>query len=120
MTLRYSRQIVCSCSGDQNVSRDRQVLHRQPGEDSRIDFQAGTVLHQQSGEGAAHSTGREQLEQCFLIDTDEEEPITPGADAGAHRDTRGGRPWGKMDSLSRVMRGLSETPASAYSEDRDT
>lgn len=27
----YSRQIVCSCSEDQNLSRDRQVLHRQSG-----------------------------------------------------------------------------------------
>ena len=27
--MSYSRQIVCSYSGDQNLNKDRQVLHRQ-------------------------------------------------------------------------------------------
>jgi hypothetical protein len=47
------------------MSRDRQVLHRQPPYCSvacvRTGCQAGTVLHQHSGEWAAQSNGREQL-----------------------------------------------------------
>jgi hypothetical protein len=63
----YRRQIVCSCSGDQNLSRDRQVLHRQSGALSRIGCQAGMLLHQHSGDGAAHSNGTAQWVQCFSI-----------------------------------------------------
>lgn len=39
----YRRQIVCSCSGDQNLSRDRHVLHRQSEEASRIGCHAGML-----------------------------------------------------------------------------
>jgi hypothetical protein len=68
---RCSRQIVCSSSGDQNLSRDRHVLHRQPLYCSvavvRTGCQAGTWRHQQSGEGVAHSNGKEQLTHCFFM-----------------------------------------------------
>ena len=71
MNLRYSRQIVCSCSGDQNLSRDRQVLQRQPPYCSvacvRTGCQAGTVLHQQSGDGAEQSNVREQLTHFMFM-----------------------------------------------------
>jgi hypothetical protein len=67
----YSRQIVCSSSRDQNLSRDRHVLHRQPAYRAvacvRTGCHAGTWRHQHSGEGAAHSNGREQLAQCFFM-----------------------------------------------------
>ncbi len=71
MTLRYSCQIVCSCSGDQNLSRDRHVLHRQPPycfvACVRTGCQAGTRRHQHAGDGAAHSNGREQFAHCFFM-----------------------------------------------------
>jgi hypothetical protein len=54
----YSRQIVCSCSEDQNLSRAKHVLHRQSGEDSRIGCQAGMLLHQLAGDGAAQSKAK--------------------------------------------------------------
>ena len=57
----YSRHIVCSCAGDQNLSRDKQVLHRQSGEDLRIGCQAGMLVHQHSGAEAPHSNGNEQF-----------------------------------------------------------
>jgi hypothetical protein len=63
----YSRQIVCSSSGDQNLIRDRHSLHRQSDDASRAGCQAGMLLHQHSGEEAAHSNGKEQWEQCFSI-----------------------------------------------------
>ncbi len=65
MMASYSRQIVCSCSENQSLSRDRHVLHRQPEDVLRIGCHAGTCKHQYSGDGAAHSTGREQLAQRF-------------------------------------------------------
>lgn len=55
----------CRWSGDQNCS-DKQSLHRQSGEDSRIGRQAGMVLHQHSADGAAQSTGKEQLMHPFF------------------------------------------------------
>jgi hypothetical protein len=74
MIASYSRQIVCSSSGDQNLSRDRQVLHRQPPyccmAISRTGCHAVTRRHQHSREGASHSNGKEQLAQrfqCFSI-----------------------------------------------------
>jgi hypothetical protein len=71
MTLRYSRQIVCSCSGDQNLSRDRHVLQRQPAYRFvvfvRTGCHAGTCRHQHAGDGAAHSNGREQLAHRFSM-----------------------------------------------------
>ena len=71
MDMIYSRQIVCSCSGDQNLSRDRQVLHRQSPccamDLVRTGYQAGTWRHQQSGEGASHLNGRDQLAQGFSM-----------------------------------------------------
>jgi hypothetical protein len=65
----YSRQIVCSSSGDQNLSRDRHILHRQPAYCSvafvRTGCHTGTWRHQHSGDGAAHSSGKEQLAHCI-------------------------------------------------------
>jgi len=91
MNLRYSRQIVCSCSGDQNLRRDRHVLHRQPAycsmAEARTGCQAGTWRHQHARDGAAQSSGREQLAHCFFMGTDDKEkaePITTGVDAGTH------------------------------------
>jgi hypothetical protein len=46
------------------------------------------LLHQHSGDGAAHSSGKEQLAQRFFIGPDEEEPITTDVDAGADNGTR--------------------------------
>ena len=67
----YSRQIVCNCSGDQSLSRDRHVLHRQPAYCSvacvRTGCHSGTCRHQHSGEGAAHLNGTEQLAQSFTM-----------------------------------------------------
>jgi len=72
MAVGYSRQIVCNSSGDQNLSRDRQVLHRQPAYCSmafvRTGCQAGTWRHQHAREGAAQSSGREQLAHCFFME----------------------------------------------------
>ena len=67
----YSRQIVCSSSGDQNLSRDRHVLHRQPAYCSmacvRTGCHAGTCRHQHARDGAAHSSGREQFAHCVFM-----------------------------------------------------
>jgi hypothetical protein len=64
MIARYSPHTVRRCSGDQNFS-DRHSLHRQSEDASRIGCQAGMLLHQQSGEGTAHSNGPAQLAQRF-------------------------------------------------------
>ena len=62
----YSPHTVRRCAGDQNF-RDRHILQRQPDEASRIDCQAGMLLHQHSGDGAAHSNGTAQLAQRFSM-----------------------------------------------------
>jgi hypothetical protein len=62
----YSPHTLARCSGDQNL-RDRHVLHRHSGDASRMGCQAGMLLHQHVGDGAAHSNGREQLAQCFCM-----------------------------------------------------
>ena len=66
MIAGYSLHTVRRCSGNQNL-RDRHVLHRQSEDASRAGCQAGMLLHQHSGEGAAHSNGTEQLAQCVSI-----------------------------------------------------
>ena len=63
----YSPHTGRRCSGDQNFS-DRHSLHRQSEDASRIGCQAGMLLHQHSGDGAAHSTGKAQLAQRFSIE----------------------------------------------------
>jgi len=67
----YSRQIVCSSSGDQNLRSDRHVLQRQPPycfvACVRTGCQAGTWRHQHAREGAAQSNGREQLAHCVFM-----------------------------------------------------
>jgi hypothetical protein len=66
MARNYTPHTLFRWSGDQNF-RDRHVLHRQSGDDSRIGCQAGMLLHQHSGDGAAHSSGSEQLAHCFSM-----------------------------------------------------
>ena len=66
MIASYSPHTVRRCSGDQNFG-DRHILQRQPDAVSRAGCQAGLFLHQHSGDGAAHSNGKAQFEQCFSM-----------------------------------------------------